>query len=59
MILEINEFVNPEYPTDLLSFYNIFYFSLTNKTVVIAVFPELYVNLFEINSLWGVIQNVK
>lgn len=59
MILEINEFVNLEYPTDLLNFYNVFYFSLTNKTVVVAVFPELDVNLFEINSLWGVIQNVK
>lgn len=59
MTLEINEFVNPEYPTDLLIFYNVFHFSLTNKTVVVAVFPEFYVNLFEINSLFGAIQNVK
>ena len=59
MTLEINEFVTPEYPTDLLIFYNVFHFSLTNKTVVVAVFPKFYVNLFEINSLFGAIQNVK
>jgi len=59
MIFEINEFVNPEYPIYLLIFYNVFYFSLTNKTVVVAVFLELYVKPFEINSLLGVIPNVK
>jgi len=59
MIFEINQFVNPKYPTDLLFFYNVFYFSLTNKTVVVAVFLELYVNPFEINSILGVIPNVK
>jgi len=51
MILEINEFVIPKYPTDLLIFYNVFYFSLTNKRVVVAIFLELYVNPFEINSV--------
>ena len=55
MTLEINEFLTPEYPTDLLIFDNVFYLSLPNKTVVVAGFPEFYVNLFEINSLFGVI----
>lgn len=59
MTLQINEFATPEYPTDLLIFYNVLHFSLTNKTVVVAVFPEFYVNLFEINSLFGSIPNVK
>ena len=59
MTLQINEFVTPEYQTDLLIFYNVLYFSLTSKTVVVAVFLEFYVNLFEINSLFGAIQNVK
>ena len=59
MTLQINEFWTPEYLTDLLIFYNVFYFSLTNKTAVVSVFPEFYVNLFQINSLLGAIQNVK
>ena len=59
MTLQINEFVTPESPTDFLIFYNVFHFSLTNKTGVVAVFPEFYVNLFEINSLFGAIPNVK
>ena len=59
MILQINEFATPEYLTDLLIFYNVFRFSLTNKTVVVAVFPGFCVSLFEINSLFGAIPNVK
>jgi hypothetical protein len=59
MTLQINEFVIPEYSTDLLIFYNVLHFSLTNKTGVVAVFPEFYVNPFEINSLFCAIPNVK
>lgn len=59
MTPQINEFVTPEYPTVLLIFYNVFHFSLTNNTVVVAVFPEFYVNLFEINNPFGAIPNVK
>lgn len=59
MTFQINEFLIPEYPTYLLSFYNVLYFSLTNKTAAVAVFPEFYVDLFEINSLFCAIPNVK
>ena len=59
MTLKINEFLILEYPTDLLSIYKVLSFSLTNKTAIVAVFPEFYGDLFERNSLFGAIPNVK
>ena len=59
MTLKINEFLILEYPTDLLSIYKVLSFSLTNKTAIVDVFPEFYVDLFERNSLFYAIPNVK
>ena len=59
MTLKINEFFILEYPTDLLSIYKVLSFSLTNKTAIVAVFPEFYGDLFERNSLFCAIPNVK
>lgn len=55
----INEFLTPGYLTDQLISYSVLYFSLTNNSVAVDVFPELFVDPFAIKNLFYVISDVK
>lgn len=43
----LRKITSPEYPTDQLISYTIFYFYLTNMPAAIEVFPELLVGPFD------------